>query len=109
MKELQAGLYTSPGQVLELAEEIDVLKESALNYKNEWLMASAEVQESNAVFQQNEAVIQNYGNLLTAVASSDIEEMNNAVVRMTENFQTAETANEATLQKQLDTLTQTYE
>ena len=109
MKELQAGLYTSPGQVLELAEEIDVLKESALNYKNEWLMASAEVQESNAVFQQNEAVIQNYGNLLTAVASGDIEEMNNAVVRMTENFQTAETANEATLQKQLDTLTQTYE
>lgn len=109
MKELQAGLYTSPGQVLELAEEIDVLKESALNYKNEWLMASAEVQESNAVFQQNEAVIQNYGNLLTAVASGDIEEMNNAVVRMTENLQTAETANEATLQKQLDTLTQTYE
>lgn len=109
MKELQAGLYTSPGQVLELAEEIDVLKESALNYKNEWLMASAEVQESNAVFQQNEAVIQNYGNLLTAVASGDIEEMNNAVVRMTENFQTAETANEATLQKQLDALTQTYE
>lgn len=109
MKELQAGLYTSPGQVLELAEEIDVLKESALNYKNEWLMASAEVQESNAVFQQNEAVIRNYGNLLTAVASGDIEEMNNAVVRMTENFQTAETANEATLQKQLDTLTQTYE
>lgn len=109
MKELQAGLYTSPGQVLELAEEIDVLKESALNYKNEWIMASAEVQESNAVFQQNEAVIQNYGNLLTAVASGDIEEMNNAVVRMTENFQTAETANEATLQKQLDTLTQTYE
>lgn len=109
MKELQAGLYTSPGQVLELAEEIDVLKESALNYKNEWLMASAEVQESNAVFQQNEAVIQNYGNLLTAVASGDIEEMNNAVVRMTENFKTAETANEATLQKQLDTLTQTYE
>lgn len=92
MKEVQAGL-----------------KESALNYKNEWLMASAEVQESNAVFQQNEAVIQNYGNLLTAVASGDIEEMNNAVVRMTENFRTAETANEATLQKQLDTLTQTYE
>lgn len=109
MKELQAGLYTSPGQILELAEEIDVLKESALNYKVEWQMASAAVQESESVFQQNEAVIQNYGNLLTAVATGDIEEMNNAVVRMTENFQTAETANEATLQKQLDTLTQTYE
>ena len=109
MKELQAGLYTSPGQVLELAEEIDVLKESALNYKVEWQMASAAVQESEEVFQQNEAVMQNYGNLLNAVATGDIEEMNNAVVRMTENFQTAETANEATLQKQLDTLTQTYE
>lgn len=93
----------------QIAEKEAEMKESALNYKVEWQMASAAVQESEAVFQQNEAVIQNYGNLLNAVATGDIEEMNNAVVRMTENFQTAETANEATLQKQLDTLTQTYE
>ena len=109
LKEMEAGLYADPGDVMALAEEVDALKESALNYKDEWLMASAAVQESEAVFQQNEAVIQNYGNLLTAVASGDIEEMNNAVARMMENFQTAETANEATLQKQLDTLTETYE
>lgn len=108
-EEQSKGLLADPAKIQSISDEIDVLTESAFNYKNEWLMASEAVQESEAVFQQNEAVIQNYGNLLTAVASGDIEEMNNAVVRMTENFQTAETANEATLQKQLDTLTETYE
>lgn len=93
----------------DLKKKIEALTTATNNYRNEWLMASFAVNESEAVYQQNQAVIQNYGNLLNAVANGDIEEMSNAVVRMTENFQTAETANEATLQKQLDTLTQTYE
>lgn len=86
----------------DLKKKIEALTTATNNYRNEWLMASFAVNESEAVYQQNQAVIQNYGNLLNAVANGDIEEMNNAVVRMTENFQTAETANEATLQKQVD-------
>lgn len=92
----------------ELKNQIDSLTQSTLNYKNEWIMASEAVNESEAVYQQNQAVIENYGNVLSAIASGDIEEMNNAVFRMTENFQTAETANETTLQAQLDYYKSTY-
>lgn len=92
----------------DLKNKIDALTEATTNYHLEWLEASETVNESEAIYQQNQAVIENYGNLLTAVATGDIEEMNSAVVRMTENFQTAETANETTLQKQVDNYKQEY-
>lgn len=102
LEEAKKNLYSTPAEIETLTAEVEELKEATVNYKNEWIMASETVNESESVFQQNEAVIQNYGNVLNAIASGDIEEMNNAVFRMTENFQTAETANEATLQAQLD-------
>lgn len=55
------------------------------------------------------SVISNYEGMLAAIASGDVDEINNAITNLTYNFKTSTTATKTELQKQVTALQSSYD
>lgn len=64
--------------------------------------------DASKLYGENQAIIENYGALVAAVATGDMESMNAAIAAMSQNMRTAKNADKETLDNQLENYQNTY-
>lgn len=102
LAEQEAGHHVNTFTMVEARNEVDRLSAA---YDEQ----SAAVKSAYERYLDYGNLIDNYNDLTIAVANGGIEELNQAILNLSYNFQTAETATEEMLQKQYDDFTKQYE
>lgn len=69
---------------------------------------TAAYKDASGVLQEYNVIIENYGEVMDAIASGDAERLNYAITKLTNNFKTSKTATREELQQQLTDFRQLY-
>ena len=97
-----------PTRAMELVAARDASKDAEEEYQAALADTKAALKDVSDMYGSNQAVIENYGNLMTAIATGDVETMNGAIAALSANMRTAETADKETLLLQLQNYKDTY-
>lgn len=98
LNELMENGYELTDKDREKLDELMFAKEAALKTERELTDA---YEEASKVNQEYQVVIENYGEVMSAIASGDTERLNYAITKLTNNFKTSKNATREELQAQL--------
>ena len=96
--ELMENGYELTQKDREKLDDLMFAKEAALKTENE---LTAAYEEASKVNQEYQVIIENYGEVMSAIASGDAERLNYAITKLTNNFKTSKNATREELQQQL--------